>query len=265
MENSMKNVEQFIDNLHLEDFRNESHPAIFDENEEYDMLIVRLPVITEKLDAKSIGFLLTDTSSYTYNKDKDIFEELGNRFESPYKIIDKLTDSVLKSFVKYQDKIADMEELLYENHIKGEFMNQWLALKLDISRIERMLLRTASTMDEFMEYFKDAQDFPMNSYVDIHEHLERTMRSATLQLSKLDDLYSFYSAKSNEKMNRLIYVLTIISAIFLPLNLVVGFFGMNTSNLPFSQAPSGTYYAISIMTSLFIVTSLLVYKWHKKV
>ena len=265
MENSMENFEHLIDNLHLEDFRNISHPSIFDDNEEYDMLIVRLPVITEKLDATSVGFLLTDKNSYTYNKDTNTFEELSSRFEGPYKIIDKLTDKVLKSFINYQEKIADMEELLYKGNIKENFMHEWLSLKLDISRIERILLRTVNTVDDFMQHYKSLEDFPINNYVDIHEHLDRTMRSAVLQLSKLDDLYSFYSAKSNEKMNRLIYVLTIISAIFLPLNLVVGFFGMNTSNLPFSQEPSGTLAAVSIMISLFIITSLGVYKWHKKV
>ncbi|EDZ63108.1 Mg2+ transporter protein, CorA-like protein [Sulfurimonas gotlandica GD1] len=261
----MENIEQLIDNLHLEDLRNELHPSVFDENEDYDMLIVRLPVILEVLDAKSIGFVLTKQNSYIYNKDTKIFEELIGKFEGPYKIIDKLTDRVLKSFVQYQDNIADMEELLYKNNIKEDFMNKWLSLKLDILRIERILLRTAGVIDDFMEHNKDIPEFPINHYVDIHEHLERTMRSATLQLSKLDYLYSFYNAKSNEKMNRMLYILTIISAIFLPLNLVVGFFGMNTSSLPFTQAPSGTYYAISIMMTLLIITSLTLYKWHKKI
>lgn len=260
----MKKIKELIDNLHLEDLRNESHPSMFQENEEYDLLIIRLPFITEELDSKSMGFILTNHNSYMYNKDNHLFEELNSRFEGPYKIIDKLTDKVLKSFVKYQDKIADMEELLYEDHIKEEFMNQWLSLKLEISRIERILMRTVDTMDELMEYYRDIEEFPMNNYVDIHEHLDRTMRSAVLQLSKLDDLYSFYSAKSNEKMNRMIYILTIISAIFLPLNLLVGFFGMNTSSLPFTQTPLGTYNVISIMMFLLLITSFLVYKWHKK-
>lgn len=260
----MKNIEQLVDNLHLEDLRNELHPSIFDDNEEYNMLIVRLPVITEVLNSRVIGFILTEQDSYMYNKDTKTFEELSGKFEGPYKIIDKLTDRVLKSFIKYQDNIADMEELLYENSMKENFMHQWLTLKLDILRIERILLRTAGVIDDFMEYYKDVPEFPMNHYIDIHEHMERTMRSATLQLSRLDYLHSFYNAKSNEKMNRILYILTIISAVFLPLNLVVGFFGMNTSGLPLTQAASGTYYAISIMISLFIITSLTVYKWHKK-
>jgi magnesium transporter len=36
------------------------------------------------------------------------------------------------------------------------------------------------------------------------------------------------------------YWLTILSAIFLPLTLVTGFFGMNTGGLPYTEDPHGT-------------------------
>ena len=261
----MENIEQLIDALHLEDVRNEQHPSIFDENEEYDMLIVRIPVISNELSAKSLGFIITKEKSYIYHKEKQRFEELTGRFEGPYKLLDKLTDKILKSFVKYQDSVADMEELLYEDSYKTDFMNTWLGLKLEILRIERILLKAERTIDNFIDYYTDVPGFPMNNYIDIHEHIERTMRSATLQLSKLDYLYSFYNAKSNDKMNKMIYILTIISAIFLPLNLVVGFFGMNTSGLPFASGTAGTYYAVFLMISLAVITSAIVQVWRKKV
>jgi magnesium transporter len=95
--------------------------------------------------------------------------------------------------------------------------------------------------------------------------LERTLRSATLQLSKLDYLYNFYSAQTNERMNHMIYTLTIISAIFLPLNLVVGFFGMNTSGLPFSDGSSGTANVIILILFLSILTIGIINFVRKKV
>jgi magnesium transporter len=261
----MKNIEQLIDDLHFEDLRNELHPSFFDENEEYDMLIVRLPVIANELSVKSVGFIITENSSYHYNKREQKFEELTGRFEGPYKFINKIVDRMLKSFVKYQDSVSDMEEVLYEDNYGNDFINQWLVLKLEILRIERLLLRASISINELIEYYQDIPEFPMNHYIDLHEHIERIMRSSVLQLSKLDYLYSFYNAKSNDKMNKMIYILTIISAIFLPLNLVVGFFGMNTSGLPFAGGTAGTYYAISLMLTFAVVTSLIVFKWRKKV
>ncbi|QFR48405.1 magnesium transporter [Sulfurimonas lithotrophica] len=261
----MQNIENLIDSLHLEDLKNQLHPSIFDENDDYDMLIIRIPVIAKELGTKSFGFIITKEKSYFFNKTQNNFEELKSRFEEPYKLLDKNIDKMLKSFINYQDRISEIEELLYENKIKENFMNVWLELKLEILKIERILLKTSNTIENFIDYYEHDETFPINHYMDLHEHIERTMRSATLQLSKLDYLYSFYNAKSNDKMNKMIYILTIISAIFLPLNLIVGFFGMNTSSLPFTGGTSGTLYAVSIMGALVLITAFLVQFWRKKI
>jgi len=260
----MEYLERLIDNLHLEDLRNEQHPSVFDENEGYNMLIIRLPIIGETLEMKSLGFIITSEHSYSYDRDKKTFTELEGRFEGAHAEIDKLADRLLGSFVKYQDLTVDMEETLYLDKHIDNFMTDWLGLKRDILRIERILLHASYTMTHFIEYYKDVEGFPSNHYADLHEHIDRTKRAAGLQLSKLDYLYSFYSARTNEKMNRLIYFLTIISAIFLPLNLVVGFFGMNTSGLPFAGGTSGTLSAILLMLFLVVTTSLVVYTWYRK-
>ena len=253
-----------IDSLHLEDLKNDHHPSIFDDNQNYNILIVRVPVVSGELDAKSLGFVFTKDNSYYYDREKDHFRKLDDLFLSAYSIIDKAVDRVIRNFFKYQENILDMEEKLYASRSDNTFLNSWLELKLEILRIERILTRTTNTMDEFIEFYEDNKEFPINKYMDIHEHLERTMRSATLQLSKLDYLYNFYNAKSNDKMNRMIYFLTIISAIFLPLNLMVGFFGMNTSGLPFSSGNNGTYFVTSIMLSLALGATFVFRFWRKK-
>lgn len=254
----MINFHELVDNLHLDDLRNETHPSIFDENEQYDMLIIRLPIIHEELEVTSIGFIITTDNSYLYEREKDKFIELGNRFEAPYKILDEIIDELLKSFERYLNLILDMEEMLYVKETTTSFMKQWLELKRNITKIERELMTSSFTMDRAIEYYEKIDDFPLNHYMDLHEHMERTLRSATLQLSKLDYLYKFFSAQENEKMNRSIYTLTIISALFLPLNLVVGFFGMNTSGLPFANEMSGTKDVVILMLSISIITVVII-------
>lgn len=251
---TVTNIHDIVDNLHLEDLQNETHPSIFDENESYEMLILRLPVILDELEVLSIGFILTPDNSYLYKGDEEKFYSLGDRFEAPYKILDDMIDELLKAFDGYRDLIEDMEESLYLNKMADSFMNQWLKLKRNIVRIERILIHASSTMDEAIAYYEKSEDFPLNHYLDLHEHMERTMRSATLQLSKLDYIYKFYTTQTNERINRSIFALTIISAIFLPLNLVVGFFGMNTSGLPFTEGTSGTSSVIVLIVCLLIIT-----------
>ncbi|MBT8343209.1 MAG: magnesium transporter, partial [Sulfurovum sp.] len=62
----MENIEEQLHSLHLEDLRNGSHPSIFDQNDDYDMLIVRLPVIKDVLERNSLGFIITKSESYFY-------------------------------------------------------------------------------------------------------------------------------------------------------------------------------------------------------
>ena len=82
-------------------------------------------------------------------------------------------------------------------------------------------------------------------------------------LSKLDYLYSFYNAKSQERTNQILQILTIVSVIFLPLNLAVGYFGMNTTNLPFSNMQNGTFYATLLIVMLAIFATIILIKWRK--
>lgn len=262
----MRELEEKISPLHLEDLQNTIHPSIFDKNPSYAMFIIRLPLIKEEyVEGKSFGFIITQDNSYLYITDNKQFKALGNRFEGIHMVVDESLDKLLKSFTNYADRVTDMEESLYDNTIKNNFMSEWLMLKRDILRVERIMHRTSMVVERLVNAYKETDSFPLDHYLDIHEHCERILRSATLQLSKLDYLYNFYNTRTNEKMNRLIFILTIISAIFLPLNLMVGFFGMNTSGLPFTQVPNGTSSVVTIMGILIIFTIIGVMWWRKSI
>lgn len=78
-------------------------------------------------------------------------------------------------------------------------------------------------------------------------------------LARVDILYTLTNAIKNEKMNKSIYLLSILSSIFLPLNLIVGFFGMNTNNLFFKDSPYGTLYIFSLICCILIVGFIFYY------
>jgi magnesium transporter len=262
----MENFEQVLDGLHLEDLKNDMHPSIFDIHEAYDMLIIRMPVVRDKIKGQSIGFVITGQNSYVYHKENKKFEMLEDRFMGPYKIIDKMTDDLLKSFLDYQNLVVDMEELLYDNKNSNNFMTDWINLKRDLLLIQRILTRTSEMLLAMIHHYEDTNGFPHHNYRDIYEHIERILNSATHQLSKLDYIYNFHNARANDKMNKMIYILTIISAVFLPLNLLVGFFGMNTSGLPFTSSDAnGTLSVIPLMFILLVLTFIAIKIWGKKV
>jgi magnesium transporter len=112
----------------------------------------------------------------------------------------------------------------------------------------------------FVHYGRKIEEFDDLAYADILEHMGRVRDLARSAVEKLDNLHDFYRAKVAERMNRNMYWLTILSASFLPLTLVTGFFGMNTGGLAFTDDPTGTTKVLWIsllLEGLFLVTFLL--------
>jgi Mg2+ and Co2+ transporter CorA len=68
-------------------------------------------------------------------------------------------------------------------------------------------------------------------------------------------LHDEISAKLTEQTNRQLYVLSILSALFLPPTLVVGIFGMNTKGLPLTENPDG----FTIAMAFCMLSGALVY------
>jgi zinc transporter len=65
-----------------------------------------------------------------------------------------------------------------------------------------------------------------------------------------------YAALTNEQTSRTLFVLTMVTVLALPINMVAGLFGMNVGGIPFSQHPHGF---IVIVSLLALMTGYLAY------
>jgi zinc transporter len=62
-------------------------------------------------------------------------------------------------------------------------------------------------------------------------------------------------------MNRAMYTLSIVAAIFLPLGLLTGLLGINVGGMPGTENP----WAFVIVTVLLIALAILLVAWFKKI
>jgi len=239
----------------LEDILNENHPSDCEINSNSLILILKLPKIrSNNLLATSFAFVVTKERVYLYNRDKKEFEELDG-VDEIYTILDGEIDNLLKEVNKIQFEIDKLEESLYEEDIKEDFMQNWLFLKKKISFIEGLVKNSYIAFELFLKrvctfYNKK---FKKEALGDLLEHLKRVRDISIDGILKLDNLYNFYTAVVNEKMNKNIYIITMLSAIFMPLTLVSSFFGMNTGGLPLSNDPNGTLKAVIITLILEVI------------
>lgn len=248
-----------IHELHLQDLQNPLHPSTFEEYQDYRILVLRLPEqMSKKSKIHSYGFIMTEESVYYYDKKQKDFTQFPAALNDMYHFLDDKIDTLMHDIEIVQDKIVSLEESLYKK-FTAPFMDHWHNLKKELSRSERVILKAVDILKLFIVKSKGSEVFPLNEFNDLHEHLERTLRSNVAANDQLDNLYHYYTLRANDRMNRSIYLLTVISVIFLPLNLVVGFFGMNTGGLPFQKSPLGTSYAFAsmIIFAVLLTTGVL--------
>lgn len=260
---SIQHIE--VHELHVKDIKNPIHPSIYEVNGNYQILILRLPELwegkanilslrtNEAWESKgrffSYSFLITDMELYYYDKKTTRFVRFEQRFLDLYHFLNDRINELMDDLEMAQDKIAFMEEGFYKN-AHSIPMQRWHTLKKELSRTERVIIKA---LDVLQVFINKASINPLhNEFNDLYEHLERSLRSTTSANTQLDDLYRYYNLRSNDRMNRSIYILTIVSVIFLPLNLAVGFFGMNTGGLPFQDSNFGTVYAFESMIAFAI-------------
>lgn len=97
---------------------------------------------------------------------------------------------------------------------------------------------------------------------DVLEHIERVVHHVRrLEQNAETAVQMHFSAQSN-RANDTMRTLTALTAIFLPLNLIAGIFGMNFEFIPFLHETSGFWWAMGSMGLIAVVLSVLF--WRKR-
>ena len=97
---------------------------------------------------------------------------------------------------------------------------------------------------------------------DVQEHIERVLTHVRrLEQSAEAAVQMHFSALSN-RTNDIMRTLTVLTAIFLPLNLITGFFGMNFDALPLIHTSTGVWVTIGLMA--LVGMGLGAFFWRKR-
>ena len=175
------------------------------------------------------------------HNDEDFLDLLYDRFERNKEIV-----------LLYSNQIDELEDILYSGKTNSAFMNTWFDLKKELSRVERYLNRQIFAHKDFLKYGEKQSNFPVLDFGNYINDIQFLLATNQGLLSRLDNAHNYFTSLKNDKLNKNIYLLTVLSGIFLPLNLIVGFFGMNTEGLLFKDDPNGTTYVLYALTGIFL-------------
>jgi Mg2+ and Co2+ transporter CorA len=97
---------------------------------------------------------------------------------------------------------------------------------------------------------------------DVLEHIERVVHHVRrLEHSAETAVQMHFSAQSN-RTNDIMRTLTAVTAVFLPLNLITGFFGMNFEFMPLIHTSAGFWITLGLM--LLLATVVVTVFWRKQ-
>ena len=142
-----------------------------------------------------------------------------------------------------------LEDLCDEQH---DAMQEWL----DSLREQPLALVTKSD-DQMFGAAQHQRDQLVARARDVMEHIARVLQHARrLEQSAETVVQIHFNAQSN-RTNDIMRTLTAVTAIFLPLNLITGFFGMNFEFLPLIHHPTAFWWTFAFMVLIVVVVLTL--------
>ncbi len=88
---------------------------------------------------------------------------------------------------------------------------------------------------------------------DVLEHIERVVHHVRRMEQSAETAVQMHFSAQSHRTNDIMRTLTAVTAIFLPLNLITGFFGMNFEFLPIIHSPTGFWWTFGFMILLVVV------------
>jgi Mg2+ and Co2+ transporter CorA len=85
---------------------------------------------------------------------------------------------------------------------------------------------------------------------DVLEHVERVLSHVRRLEQSAETAVQMHFSALGHRTNAIMRTLTVLTAIFLPLNLITGFFGMNFDSLPLIHSATGVWFAIGGMVTV---------------
>jgi magnesium transporter len=181
-----------------------------------------------------------------------------------HQILDQIVDFYSPVIDDFDGRINELEETIFNlRRPNNEILAQIMELKRSVLRLRRIsnkqmdiLLRMSR--GEFHALIpEDMRPF----YRDIYDHIVRVTDLAESYRDLISGSLEAYLSVVSNRMNEIMKVLTIFSAVMLPLTFIAGVYGMNFENMPELHSRYGYYGALIVMG--VVAVGMLIFFWRR--
>ena len=259
---------------HVADSLNHAHPSFYDQTHDYDMVVFRGISSTtnthEFLTRPTVFFIfdrllvtIRDADSVSIPTVRDrMLKKAGRIPKRPVGLMHAILAKMVDRFLLLREPLLEQldtwrRDLLDPNNP----FDDWMAVMQHNSYLRRLAM-LCDEQHEAVIGWREHTDVEFDDhlavrYTDLTEHIERVMKFANEQKGEVDALVQMHFSAVAHRTNEIVRVLTVISAIFLPLTLVAGIFGMNFEYMPELKLHNAYFIALTGMVTAALGMLLL--------
>ena len=184
----------------------------------------------------------------------------GQVFRSPIEILARLLRdqaNVLVDIVRKSKKqVGPMEEQLLAKRISVS-RSELGSLRRMLVRLQRLLAPEPAAFFRLLNRPPDwISNDELQNLQQAAEKFSTAISDTTALVERVKQLQEELAALVSEQTNRTLFLLTMVTVLALPINLVAGLFGMNVGGIPLNQHPYGFFLVLS---PLLVLTVFLAY------
>ena len=174
-----------------------------------------------------------------------------------YSLVDGMVDAHFPLLDEIEDAIDDLQERIFED-ANDSHLGELLHLKRDLNVLRRHSLPQRELLNQISR--GDARFVQREHLIyfrDVYDHMYRISETIDVDRDQLVGTMDAYLSVIANRTNEIMKVLTIFSAIMLPLTLIAGIYGMNFEHMPELRWARGYPFALGLM----VATTLLMLGW----
>lgn len=191
-----------------------------------------------------------------------IFENSVNRFKPEnitlekiiYGFFDGLMYDDNKIMENIEINISNLEDKIQEEHIEKTFISELVSIKKELIVIRNYYEQFVTIGEELQENENDIFSEEDLRYFKIFtDKVSRLSNNTAMLKDYTVQVREAYDALLNYNINKVMKIFTVVTTIFMPLTLIVGWYGMNFANMPELHWSYGYPLVIIMSMAIFII------------
>lgn len=204
----------------------------------------------------------------------DVWSPLRERLRKPGTRVrrhgaDYLAYALLDAVVDNAFPVVDSYGLLLETHEMSILRNPRPSQLAEVQTIRRelgILRRSFTPLKKALESFSKNEVIPLKKLTrtfirDVQGHADQLVDLVGAQWDVSGGITDLYMSVASHRMNQVMKVLTILSAVFIPLTFLAGVYGMNLARLPGSSSPAAFWVFVTVCGVLALAMLTIFWAW----